>query len=93
MFEVWDMGSDLCDNDTTFSFLNLKPWSQKNNENGIFFFLLIIIFSSKKVVQGDTLNVIMASFLSGWKFPPAAARRQINSVQLMEALLFNKMKA
>lgn len=53
-------------------------------------FVLIRNFSSK--VHGDTLNVIMSFFLAGWKFP-AAAHHKINSVILMEVLLFNKMEA
>lgn len=53
-------------------------------------FVLLKNFSSKK--QGDTLNVISSFFLAGWKFA-TAAYHSINSVMLMEALLFNKMKA
>lgn len=53
-------------------------------------FVLLMNFSSK--VKGDTLNVITSFFLAGRKFP-AAANHKINSEMLIEALLFNKMKA
>lgn len=59
----------------------------ENNDNGILI--------HKKYLQegmGDTWNVIMSFSPASWIFP-AAAHNKINFVLLMEALLFNKMKA
>lgn len=53
-------------------------------------FGLLINFPRK--VQGDTLNAITAFFLAAWKFP-IAAHHKMNSVMLMDTLLFHKMKA